>query len=150
MVFVRDSRCNRHTLSWFNRHSAVSSSAKGLTVPGIVVKMVMRMIRGTVTRTANFNIRDLCPIKHADRTFIPALFVAGLSDDFIQPHHRCVRVLVTMCLLPPAVSSWSATPRSLSSLGAETIIFLWQQIGGGIPERSWPRSYWRRPFAPWL
>lgn len=61
---------------------------KGLTVPGIVVKMVMRMIRGTVTKTANFNVRDLCPIKHADRTFIPALFVAGKADDFIQPHHR--------------------------------------------------------------
>ncbi|CAM9253114.1 unnamed protein product, partial [Hapterophycus canaliculatus] len=59
----------------------------GLTVPGIVVKMVMRMIRGTVSKTANFNVRDLCPIKHADRTFIPALFVAGLSDDFIKPHH---------------------------------------------------------------
>ncbi|CAM9109177.1 unnamed protein product [Pylaiella littoralis] len=59
----------------------------GLTVPGIVVKMVMRMIRGTVTKTANFNVRDLCPIKHADRTFIPALFVAGLDDDFIKPHH---------------------------------------------------------------
>eukprot|EP00903_Cladosiphon_okamuranus_P008877 g8499.t1 len=59
----------------------------GLTVPGIVVKMVMRMIRGTVAKTANFNVRDLCPIKHADRTFIPALFVAGKSDDFIQPHH---------------------------------------------------------------
>ncbi|CAM9807216.1 unnamed protein product [Scytosiphon promiscuus] len=59
----------------------------GLTVPGIVVKMVMRMIRGTVAKTANFNVRDLCPIKHADRTFIPALFVAGLSDDFIKPHH---------------------------------------------------------------
>ncbi|CBJ29857.1 conserved unknown protein [Ectocarpus siliculosus] len=59
----------------------------GLTVPGIVVKMVMRMIRGTVTKTANFNVRDLCPIKHANRTFIPALFVAGLADDFIKPHH---------------------------------------------------------------
>ncbi|CAM9567385.1 unnamed protein product, partial [Ectocarpus sp. 12 AP-2014] len=59
----------------------------GLTVPGIVVKMVMRMIRGTVAKTANFNVRDLCPIKHANRTFIPALFVAGLADDFIKPHH---------------------------------------------------------------
>lgn len=66
----------------------VLTAQQGLTVPGIVVKMVMRMIRGTVTKTANFNVRDLCPIKHADRTFIPALFVAGLDDDFIKPHHR--------------------------------------------------------------
>lgn len=45
------------------------------------------MIRGSVSRTAGFNVRDLCPIAHADRTFIPALFVAGRNDDFIRPHH---------------------------------------------------------------
>lgn len=72
-------------------HCLLAVVEQGLTVPGIVVKMVMRMIRGTVTKTANFNVRDLCPIKHADRTFIPALFVAGRADDFIKPHHRYVR-----------------------------------------------------------
>ncbi|CAN0334893.1 unnamed protein product, partial [Laminaria digitata] len=59
----------------------------GLTVPAFVVKMVLRMIRGTVTKTANFNVRDLRPIEHAGQTFIPALFVAGRNDDFIRPHH---------------------------------------------------------------
>lgn len=61
---------------------------QGLAVPGFVVKMALRMIRGTVAKTANFNVRDLCPINHADRTFIPALFIAGRGDDFIRPHHR--------------------------------------------------------------
>lgn len=56
-------------------------------MPGFVVKMVLRMIRGSVQKTAGFNIRDLCPIVHADRTFIPALFVAGRSDDFIRSRH---------------------------------------------------------------
>lgn len=60
---------------------------QGLTVPSFVVKMVLRMIRGSVSKTAGFNVRDLCPIAHADRTFIPALFVAGRNDDFIRPHH---------------------------------------------------------------
>jgi hypothetical protein len=32
-------------------------------------------------------IQDLCPIAHADSTFIPALFVAAKGDDFIRPHH---------------------------------------------------------------
>ncbi|CAM9680970.1 unnamed protein product, partial [Choristocarpus tenellus] len=59
----------------------------GLVVPGFVVKLVLRMIRGTVSKTAGFNIKDLCPIAHADRTYIPALFVAGKDDDFIRPHH---------------------------------------------------------------
>lgn len=40
-----------------------------------------------MSKTAGFNIRDLCPIAHAHRTFIPALFVAGRNDDFIRPHH---------------------------------------------------------------
>ncbi|CAM9743204.1 unnamed protein product [Chrysoparadoxa australica] len=60
---------------------------QGLNVPGIVVKIALRMIRGTVQKTAGFNIKDLSPISHADRTFIPAMFVAGKGDDFIGPHH---------------------------------------------------------------
>lgn len=60
---------------------------QGLVVPGFVVKMALRMIRNSVSKSAGFNLRDLCPIAHADRTFIPALFVAGRQDDFIRPHH---------------------------------------------------------------
>ncbi|CAM9094558.1 unnamed protein product, partial [Phaeothamnion confervicola] len=59
----------------------------GLNVPGLVIRTVMGFIRRSVQRTAGFNIRDLCPIGHADRTFIPALFVAAVGDDFIAKHH---------------------------------------------------------------
>jgi len=59
----------------------------GLAVPGIAVKLAMRMIRSSVQRAAGFNLKDLCPIKHADRTYIPALFVAASGDEFIRPHH---------------------------------------------------------------
>jgi hypothetical protein len=31
--------------------------------------------------------QDLCPIAHADSTFIPALFVAAKGDEIIRPHH---------------------------------------------------------------
>ena len=45
------------------------------------------MIRGSVKKQAGFNIKDISPIKNVDKCFIPALFVAGESDDFILPHH---------------------------------------------------------------
>jgi len=60
---------------------------QGLTVPGFVVSIAIRMIRSSVQKQAGFNIRDLSPAAHADRCFIPALFVAGEDDDFIAPHH---------------------------------------------------------------
>lgn len=59
----------------------------GLVVPGFVVGIAIRMIRGSVQKQAGFNIRDLSPQAHADRCFIPALFVAAKNDDFIKPHH---------------------------------------------------------------
>jgi pimeloyl-ACP methyl ester carboxylesterase len=59
----------------------------GLTLPPFVAKLIMRMIRGSVQKMAGFNIRELSPIAHADRTFIPALFVAAENDSFIAPHH---------------------------------------------------------------
>ena len=37
---------------------------------------------------ANFDIKDLSPIDHADKCYIPALFVAAENDNFVAPHHR--------------------------------------------------------------
>merc|ERR1719223_1720382 len=34
-----------------------------------------------------FDIKHISPIAHADKCFIPALFVAGEHDDFINPKH---------------------------------------------------------------
>ena len=39
----------------------------GLFAPGFVVKMAIRMIRTSVLKTADFDIRLLSPIEHADR-----------------------------------------------------------------------------------
>jgi len=59
----------------------------GLTVPNFVVSLAITMIKNSVKKTAGFDIRELSPIRHVGNTFIPALFVAGEQDDFIQPHH---------------------------------------------------------------
>lgn len=59
----------------------------GLYAPGFVVKLAIRFIRSSVQKTAKFDIKALCPIEHADRCYIPALFVAAEGDEFVPPHH---------------------------------------------------------------
>ena len=60
---------------------------QGIVVPSFVVGMAIRMLQGSVKKQAGFNIKQISPISHADRCFIPALFVAGEHDDFIRKHH---------------------------------------------------------------
>ena len=45
------------------------------------------MIRGSVRRQADFDIKDVSPLAHAEHCFIPALFVAAENDDFIPKSH---------------------------------------------------------------
>jgi len=60
---------------------------QGITVPNFAVNVALRLIRGSVRRQANFDIKHISPIAHADKCFIPALFVAGEHDDFIDKRH---------------------------------------------------------------
>jgi len=60
---------------------------QGLFVPGFVVSIAISFIRGSVRKTAGFNIRDISPIKNVEACFIPAFFVSGAEDDFILPKH---------------------------------------------------------------
>jgi pimeloyl-ACP methyl ester carboxylesterase len=60
---------------------------QGIHVPGIVTNLAIRILQSSVKKQANFNIRDISPIAHADKCFIPALFVAGEHDDFINKKH---------------------------------------------------------------
>jgi len=60
---------------------------QGITVPGFVVSIALRMIRSSVKKQAGVDIRHISPIAHADKCFIPALFVAGEHDDFINKRH---------------------------------------------------------------
>ena len=56
-------------------------------IPQFVVSMALRWIRSSVKKQAGFDIHDLAPVQHADKCYIPALFVAGENDDFVQPGH---------------------------------------------------------------
>lgn len=60
---------------------------QGIVVPQFVVNIAIRMIRNSIKKNANFDIKHISPIAHADKCFIPALFVAGEHDDFINPKH---------------------------------------------------------------
>jgi pimeloyl-ACP methyl ester carboxylesterase len=60
---------------------------QGIMVPNVVVSVALRMLAGSVKKQAGFNIKSISPIAHADKCFIPALFVAGEHDDFIKKHH---------------------------------------------------------------
>jgi pimeloyl-ACP methyl ester carboxylesterase len=60
---------------------------QGIVVPTFVVSVALRMISNSVKKQANVNIKNISPISHADKCFIPALFVAGEHDDFIKKHH---------------------------------------------------------------
>ena len=59
----------------------------GLYAPNFLVSIAIRMIRGSVQKAADFDIKSLCPIQHAHKCFIPALFVAAEGDEFVPPHH---------------------------------------------------------------
>lgn len=59
----------------------------GMNLPKWMVSMALNMIRSTIKGKARFDINELNPLSHADKTFIPALFVAAESDSFINPNH---------------------------------------------------------------
>jgi len=60
---------------------------QGINVPGFVSSVAIRMIRGSVRRQAEFDIKDVSPITHVPHCYIPALFVAAENDDFITKSH---------------------------------------------------------------
>ena len=60
---------------------------KGMFAPEVLVAIVLRWIRQSVQTEANFDINDISPVSHADKVFVPALFVAAHGDKFIAPSH---------------------------------------------------------------
>ena len=59
----------------------------GMNLPKWMVSMALNMIRSTIKSKARFDINDLSPISHVDKTYIPSLFVAAEGDTFIRPDH---------------------------------------------------------------
>ena len=58
-----------------------------IRVPKVAVSLALRFVRRSVRKMAKFDINKLEPLAHADKCFIPALFVHGKHDRFIQPSH---------------------------------------------------------------
>ena len=56
-------------------------------IPGFLTSFGLMFIRKSIKSKAKFNIDDLNPIDHVDKTFIPAFFIHAKDDDFILPHH---------------------------------------------------------------
>lgn len=59
----------------------------GIALPKWMVTLALNMIRSTIKTKGKFDINDISPISHVDKTFIPALFVAAEGDSFIRPDH---------------------------------------------------------------
>jgi hypothetical protein len=59
----------------------------GVRLPKWMVSIALNMVRSTIKSKARFDINDITPISHADKTFIPGLFVAAKGDTFIHPGH---------------------------------------------------------------
>eukprot|EP01038_Epipyxis_sp_PR26KG_P004258 gene4258-6037_t len=60
---------------------------QGLFAPGFIIKIAIKFIRSSVQKLAGFDIKDLSPVTHADKCFIPALFIAAEHDLFVPKHH---------------------------------------------------------------
>lgn len=60
---------------------------QGLFAPSILVNLALKFVRSSVQKAANFDIKSLSPIEHADKCFIPALFIAAENDNFVTPSH---------------------------------------------------------------
>lgn len=56
-------------------------------IPKFLVSVVLGMVRNSIRKEAHFDIADLNPLSFADKSFIPALFIAAKEDRFIKPHH---------------------------------------------------------------
>jgi Serine aminopeptidase, S33/Ubiquitin interaction motif len=75
----------------------MGKAQSGYKVPNFIVAGAIRLVRSSVlkkTATSDgrggstaMDIFELRPIKNVDSAFIPALFIAGEQDGFIQPHH---------------------------------------------------------------
>jgi hypothetical protein len=60
---------------------------QGLFAPSFLVYVAIKFVRSSVQKAANFDIKTLSPIEHADRCFVPALFIAAENDQFVLPRH---------------------------------------------------------------
>jgi len=56
-------------------------------IPKLIASGAMLLIRNTIKGKAKFDINDLVPMNHVEAGFVPAMFIAGKDDKFIDPRH---------------------------------------------------------------
>mmetsp|Transcript_13030 Transcript_13030/g.31066 ORF Transcript_13030/g.31066 Transcript_13030/m.31066 type:complete len:571 (+) Transcript_13030:55-1767(+) len=56
-------------------------------VPSWLLSGALALGRLRIKLLCSFDIDELSPIEHVGNSFIPALFIHGVDDDFISPHH---------------------------------------------------------------
>lgn len=54
------------------------------SIPGFILKALMRIMRGTIKEKAKFDIDEVNPIDYIDKIKIPCVFVTGDSDYVVK------------------------------------------------------------------
>jgi alpha-beta hydrolase superfamily lysophospholipase len=71
-----------------NLRKLVDELAKKYTkVPNFLLSAAVWAVKKSIKSRADFDIEKLSPIDHVQKCFIPAMFGAGIQDDFIDPQH---------------------------------------------------------------
>eukprot|EP00419_Tripos_fusus_P070538 CAMPEP_0172886854 /NCGR_PEP_ID=MMETSP1075-20121228/132223_1 /TAXON_ID=2916 /ORGANISM="Ceratium fusus, Strain PA161109" /LENGTH=443 /DNA_ID=CAMNT_0013740427 /DNA_START=1 /DNA_END=1332 /DNA_ORIENTATION=- len=65
----------------------VIDRAKVRHKPKFMVNSAIKMVRSTILKKTGLDISRLRPIENVSSCHIPAIFVAGVHDTFIPPHH---------------------------------------------------------------
>lgn len=119
-----------------------------VAVPGLVVTGAMRIIRNTVLKRAEFDLRQLAPIKTVHRCTTPAYFGHGSQDEFIVPRHS--EQLKDKYGGPSELMLFDGdhnSPRPAAFLTA-AVAFLIQAMSAS-PDLALPSPPARRPRLPW-
>ena len=57
-------------------------------VPKFLTNMALKMVRKSIKqRIPGFDIFRFKPLESAEKSFVPALFIHGLQDQLVGPHH---------------------------------------------------------------
>lgn len=69
------------------RHLATELAGRKAMLPSWAARAIIPGARAAIRARAGFDIEDLEGKSHARQCFMPALFIAARSDDFITPQH---------------------------------------------------------------
>jgi esterase/lipase len=56
-------------------------------IPNFIITSAYKMIKNTIKKKMQFSLKQIEPINYVQNCFIPALFVHGEKDDFVNYYH---------------------------------------------------------------